>query len=169
MKRYLAILLILCLLFCACGRQSEDEDIQNPVSFYYHSNLESEDGFSNIIVAEIREGSGYEDATLDLLDLYLKGPVYGDLVNPYPAGVCVDSLAVYKDHMSITLSKEFSQLSGLELTLACTCLSMTLYELYDCSSVEISAKDSLLDGQDSVVYEKQDLLLSDDGYASPED
>ena len=69
--------------------------------------------------------------------------------------------AMDQNTLYVTVSKELAQLSGLELTLACSCLSMTCMELTGAENIVISAENSLLDGQKSITMNKDTLLLID--------
>lgn len=168
MKQTFIFLLIIIMLVTMCACNQKDVEHLQPVNFYYHSDLTSENRFDTIFMPEIRESAGYDNATIDLLNLYLAGPIYGDLQNPFPVGLTVLSLNAQNKQTAITLSSEFSQLRGLDLSLACSCLCMTLFELFDCQRVMILCENTLPDGLGYIVIDKEDLVLYDDTYQAPE-
>ena len=166
MKRLLACLLVLAIAFGMCACAGKDDEIQKPVNFYYLGLLDAKDDFENIVIAEVREGYGYEDSTLALINLYLFGPKSEEFTNPFPEDVTVHSLSVESEKVSIVLTKQFAQLTGLDLTLACSCLCLTLLELYDADTVQIAAAGALLAGRDTLTFDKNDLVLTDISYSS---
>ncbi len=170
MRRNIAMFLIFTLIIGLFGcKGSTDKDLIVPVAFYYCNDLESKEDFSNIFVKELREGDGYQNDKLALLNQYVAGPDSENLTNPFPSDLVVLSVETNRDTTRILLDEQIAKLSGLELTLACTCLSLTLFDLYPCSSVEISANNSLLDGQESILITNDTLIFSDNGYPATED
>lgn len=73
------------------------------------------------------------------------------------------------DTASIVLSTQITKLTGIELTLACSCLSLTLFELTKCNSVEISVDGQMLAGQPSVLIHRDDLIFVDNTLQSVAD
>lgn len=169
MKKVTAVLLICLLSFSlwACGSQSGE--FVDPVNFYYCNNLDSREDFENVFVAEVREGAGYVDNKPALLSLYLSGPQSERLVSPFPAGTSIISVQKSGDMLQLVFSDQLAQLTGLDLTLAATCVSMTAFELYPCSQIQISCEEALLDEQVSLTIFTEDLVLKDDAYSIPDD
>ena len=170
MKRYIAFLLTLLTVFGLIGcTDSSSEDFIYPVSFYYCANLDTTDNFNDIYVQEIHEGSPYINDRTGLLTQYLNGPYSENSENPFPAGLTLISIEQIGSTVHITLSEHISRLDGLDLTLACACLSMTLFDLCSCDCVEIRANGSLLAGSESVTITKDDLVLTDAVISVPTD
>lgn len=164
MKKCTLLLLALTLLLGIVGCRQRSEEIQEPVNFYYLTDLTTQDDFDQVIMTEVRESSGY--TTDELLDLYLAGPICEGTTNPFPEGLSVVYLRRQGTKSIIILSEQLLQLSGLDLTLACSCLASTMFELYGCQSVEIIVNGHLLDGKTSVVIDREDLVLYDHSYSS---
>lgn len=161
MKKFLvciSAMLIICILF-ACG--SNHENFEKPVNFYYRTAAVTYNNEQAVIAAEVRDGAALDQDLNNILMQYLTGPVSDEFISPFPAGVTVESLQIDAQHVRIILSKPFDTLSGIQLTLACTCLSNTVMELADCQSVEISVADALLDGKESIIIDRQAILLMD--------
>lgn len=165
MKQFCIALTIVALLLGMAGCKQENDDLLEPVSFYYCNDISSKDDFEHVFVPELREGAGYSDNKPALLSLYLKGPENEDLISPFPAGTSVISVQWSNSHVYIVLSDHMAELTGLDLSMACTCLSMTVFDLYACQAVEISAEHKLLDDQKSIVLTADTLILSDTAYA----
>ena len=159
--------IVLCTL-CGCSQQPETELIL-PVAFYYHNDLDSKDNFNEVFVAEQREGSNYQNDHLALINLYLAGPNSEKLTNPFPEDLIAQKLEINSDTASIVLSTQITKLTGIELTLACSCLSLTLFELTRCNRVEISVDGQMLAGQPSVLIHRDDLIFTDNTLQSAAD
>ena len=167
MKQLTAAILLTLLLFALLGCSSQDSEYIEPVNFYYCNDLDSKEDFENIFVAEVREGVGYVENKPALLSLYLSGPQNGRLISPFPAGTALISVQKTGDMLQIVFSDHLAQLTGLDLTIAATCISLTVFELYPCAQVEISCEGALLDEQVSLTMFAEDLVLVDEAYTMP--
>ena len=165
MKRYWTLLVIILFLFALYGCGQTKSDFMEPVTFYFCRDIAdtdmSNDDFHNVFVAETREGAGYTNNLIALLSLYLNGPITEELTSPFHLDVSVISYQTAGDSISIVLSDSFSAITGLDLTIACTCLSMTVMEFTGCNSVEISLQTALLDEQNSIVISREQLVFED--------
>lgn len=150
---------IICALF-GCGQNPESELIL-PVAFYYHSDLDEKENFNEVFVSELREGSNFQNDPLALINLYLAGPNSERLINPFPSDLSAHKLETKDNTASIVLSTQITKLSGIDLTMACSCLTLTLFELTECTSVEISVEGQLLSGQQSILIHHDDLIFAD--------
>ena len=61
----------------------------------------------------------------------------------------------------VTLSPEITLLTGVDLTMACGCLTLTILSLTEAQQVQIRSVSGLLDGQRSITMDKNTLLLLD--------
>lgn len=161
MKRSICFGLCICLVLCLIACRNNREDIQQPVSFYYRTELVEFNAQDGIIASEIREAKYFKGDLEKLLNQYLKGPISNELRSPFPAAVSVEALTEADGVYYITLSQEFYALTGLELSMACACLTMTVMAQTQCASVTISVKDGLLDGNESITMGADNLLLID--------
>ena len=170
MKRIILILMILVLSISlyGCGQQTEQE-IVIPVIFYYHNNLDSKDNFEDVFVLEVREGSHFQNDTLALLNNYFAGPVSEGCVNPFPTGLQAISFEQNENTARIILSDQIAKLSAIDLTMAASCLSLTVFELTPCNTITISAENSLIANQTALVITKDSLLFTDNAHFSIED
>lgn len=161
MKR--CIMCILCLIFllsvCGCSKM---ESLENPVLMYYCNEDVAYNSPDAVISHEVHNGPKYETDPLTLLRLYLKGPNSQERFCPIPADVIVIAATQEESVIKVVFSRSFAQLSGIDLTLACVCVSETLMANYPVTSVEISAMDSLLDGQFHIKISKDDFILIDE-------
>jgi len=159
MNRIVCILLII-LFICMCGCTRHDVEMIQPVNFYYCNDPITFNGINDVIAPEVRESANYDDI-IRLINLYLDGPITDGYSSPFPPSVTVRSLKENNKTLNITLSSEFANLTGIELTLACTCLSATLFELTDAKSIAISADGVLLDESETVIVIRDTMVFSD--------
>ena len=159
MKRIMSIFLILsvCLGLCACR---PDTNIEQPVNFYYR-NAEVTFGTENgVISAFIAESAGY-DGTLELLNAYLKGPDDESLHATFPPNTEVLDLHILGSHAQLRMNDALARYSGIDLTVACACLTMTTIELTGVDTVTIAAASQPLDGAAAITMDLEDLMLMD--------
>ena len=141
MKKYIAIGLLAALLLSLAGCGGS---LKEPVSFYYlrhpdHITYGTEDG---LVASEQREASGHIGDLNYLLTLYLVGPLDEGLVSPIPEGVTLENLVLHQKDLIVVLNERFSELSGLELTTACVCISATCFSLADVEEVTIISPET---------------------------
>lgn len=160
MKKLTCLFISALLIVSLCACSHSNEKIQKPVKFYYCTNPEAYQSGSDVFLPEIREATGYSD-NISLLNLYLSGPVSDDLISPFPAGVTVESFTIKDITAKICLNSQFAKLSGLDLTLACAGLSLTIFELTDVQQVEFCVSNALLDGRETILLSRDDFLFND--------
>ena len=164
MKKWLCLFLIFALCLPLLGCKPEPNDIEDPVNFYYRRSADSitygkADG---VIAAEQREGYGHRDDPAYLIALYLKGPAGTGMNRTFPKGVELVKFSVEGNCAYVTVSDFFSTLTGMNLTLACACLTLTVCELTGAQQVTVSTVNTLLDGNRTVTMTPEDLLFLDE-------
>lgn len=165
MKRLTAILLLILMLpcLCACTR----EEMVYPVAYHYlrtpESNGEIYHGSADSVIApEIREGDGHQGDNTYFLEIYLLGPLDREFRSPFPVGTALKGFTLEDGVATVLLSDHFGTLSGIDLTLACGCLTLTVMDLTGADTVTIMTKDTLLDGKESITMDRSNLFLTDD-------
>lgn len=161
MKRLTATVLALCLLigWTGCGTQVPQET----VSFYYLRSQPRFSGDDGVLAPEARLAAGLDlENPAEVLNAYLEGPESAELESPVPRDTAVVEVKRIHDSLHINFSSEFSQLSGIDLTLACACVSRTCMELCGVDTVRIRANGALLNGSTYVVMSRENLKLADD-------
>ncbi len=159
MKHLTARLLIFALLLCLAGCAAQQQQPQQPVNFYYRQNPDSIRFDTPIVLPERRDAADYPEDLSALLALYLRGPAADTLVSPFPPGTRLLSVKLEDALVVLQMSAGFADLHGMDLTIACACLTMTCLDLTDAQQVRISVPDALLDGAKSVTMDRSALLL----------
>ncbi len=158
MKKILCFLLILAALFSAGCSSQQPQPTGTP--FYYCAATPDYSSGSTAIIQEYRDDVP-SDSLMAALELYLAGPQSGDLLSPFPDGMQILSATQEGNTVYLTVSMELTTLTGLELTIACGCLTMTSLALTDAQQVQISPIYGLLDGQRTIIMNKNTILLTD--------
>lgn len=166
MKRIIAAFLLLVLFPCLTACANHKDTIQEPVAFYYRRADITYGNSNSVILSESADAADCNGDALLLLNQYLKGPQSEDLAQTFPAGTAVITLAVEENKADILLSPQFARLSGMDLTIACACLTLTALELTGTETVVIHAHQSTLNGMEQIVMDKNCILLLDDSAAS---
>lgn len=163
MKRFLCAALagLLAFTICACAVQSQN--LQEPVRFYYRRAEITNGQTDSVIAPEEREAAGHTVDLKWLLAEYLKGPQMDDYVSLLPAGTTLVDVRQDEGVLVITLSDSFAQLTGLDLTIACACLTMTVLELTDAAEVTICTQSQGQDGTPCVTMDRSCFVLLDTG------
>ena len=142
MKQLLCLLLAACLLLAGCTGTQE-----KTYQFYY---LRTDDtiryGTADGLVAPIsRNISGGNEELNYLLQLYLDGPGTPDYLNPIPRGTYLLSTIWQEEVLVIVLSREFSELDTIHLSLAGACLTATCHGLTGAEKIQVRSGDSVYD------------------------
>lgn len=95
-----------------------------------------------------------------LLDHLLDGPSDPALKNAVPSGTTVDSFHMDGQQAVVDLSYAYSALSGIALTMADYCITLTLTQLDAVSSVRVTVRGQELAYRDSQDFAARDVLFS---------
>lgn len=165
MKKLLCLLLgvsLLCFLF-GCSSNAP----QVPAEFFYRQNGFPYDTQRSVIGSEIRETIDHP-GYLRTLNLYLQGPASNDFSPTYPEDSKIITLSQSPGAITLVLSDAFASLTGIELSIACTCLTQTVIQLTGCTVVTIQAESLPLDGKSSITLNESSAMLYDNYYGQIE-
>ena len=166
MKKWIVCLMLLPLLLSACGIYEETEE---PLQFYYPvKNIDYNRGAA-FLQAEPRDRilTGY--FFTEILNLYLQGPrdqMTYDM--PFQYNTRVVYVSIENGILDLTLSRGFATYSGLELTIACACITKTAIAITGVDIVRIRADQTVLNGAEYIEMDANSVLLVDSGIVSEE-
>ena len=166
MKKFpLFILALLAALvaFASCAKSAQ-EDEESGYALYFLSDLDASGGGDAIAASSVRftpdETMSTEDCVRALMELLLAGPDEAALHSPIPEGTALRSLKVSGRRAEIDLSAQYARLSGIDLSLADYCITLTLSQLPNVNAVSITANGSELPYRKTQVLLSADTLLS---------
>lgn len=169
MKRFICLILALLLtLSCTACIKNQESD-PNSAAFYYVRTAFYENdpdtfphgSVDSLFASESRDITGRADDLTYILHLYLKGPASPELTAPFQANLSLVDAAVAGDCVEVTLSDVLTTLSGIDLTVACACITLTCLELTGAGSVTIRTQLPTDEGGISVTMTADDLVLLD--------
>ena len=159
-----AALVLLLSLLCACAAQHAQEMDENGYELYFLSDPNSAGGGDAIRAQEKRltlDGAmETEDCVRALLEALLAGPDEPSLSSPIPEGTALKSLKVSGRRAQIDLSAQYARLTGIDLSLADYCITLTLTQLPNVNAVSITADGRELPYRETQVLLSADTLLS---------
>lgn len=167
MKKLLGLILTACLILALLGCNHNQDDINEPVHFYYKNPSVAYNDEHAVIIYEIRDRADFEDDLETILNIYLQGPLTDAYLNPFPTGIIVNTVEMSEDTVCVTLSEELLKVEGMEQTIACACLTKTAMELTGCTSILITVPSGVKDGF-SITMDAQSLLLLDNAHPDAE-
>lgn len=155
MKRMI-LLILAALLLCACSAP------QDPGSFYYRNDEIRYDGSNGVIASEVRDIAQLRADPDALWAAYFSGPEDADLVSPFPRDTQVISWKQDGGTLLLQMNHSFSELSGIDLTVACSCIARTAFDIIGVDAVQIYVDGALLNGAQQIEITSGQLHLADD-------
>lgn len=158
MKRFLSMIFLCLLLLYGCGKQ--EKQLTKPANFYYIRNEFQYHETYGAIAPEVRESCNCGDLA-QLVSTFISGPQSDDLRSPFPLGTRVIRVTSAEDTIYVEMNAVYATLTGYELTVANACLTKTLLDCTEASSVQISAENATLGGATHITMTADSLLLWD--------
>lgn len=160
MKRYFLILLAVSCLAGLWGC-SANHAPEKPVTVYYKRAELIYGSSDSVIAPTIMEGFGHESDVEYLLNQYLLGVDDPQFTATFPDGTALVSFRLDALTAKVTLSDQFAQISGIDLSIACACIAQTVMSITGCQEVIISADTAMLDGSNFITLTSGSYLLQD--------
>ncbi len=161
MKRFLMVILALSVIFSFSGCLQPSKPSEDPVSFFYCTREITFHQPDGVIRSEQRDSSCYDGSIGGMLNIYLQGPESEDLYAPFPPGLRLQSLSRKGSRIVLDLGPALTKLSGVELSLACSCIAMTVMQLREIESVQFISQGETFSGKFSIIIERNNLILTD--------
>ena len=151
MKKCL-LLAVLLLLLAGCAGS------KNTCQIYYRG---ADNSLSAQAVESVeRELSGEGEVIEQGLELLLADPGDGRFASPFPAGTQLLSWKLENGLLTVDFSEQYSQLSGMDLTLADYCVVLTMTQFEGVERVQITAAGAAVPGRNKQVMSAGDAILS---------
>lgn len=148
MKRPICAFLVLGLL-CACsGRRQGGEE---GLSLYYLSDRP----YGPAIVSEPYAGGG-EGGVEELVSALLSGPKEEGMRSPFPGGLLLRGFQLEEGNLKLDFSEQYGGLADVSLTLADYCVVLTMCQLEEVDSVEITSAGR------PIAYRSHQVLTGDE-------
>lgn len=154
------ILAVLLLVGCAAVTAEQTKYV-NPMNFYYLSREGGHDAQSGALAYQTVDLLRSDRTVEDVVEEYLQGPDSWSLRSPFPAGTTCEGIWMDADVLCLRMSEEYAQLSGIYLTLANACLTMTMQQLDFVNGVRIVTDETTLSEQNRTALAMSDFVLSD--------
>ena len=164
MKKKIGLLLLVPLLLLPAGCRRE-EPARTAYDLYFqeadltYSAGESPFRTETVYLYDAETDSAPRLAEALISEL-LKGPADETLKSTFPAGTTLLSLEIEGDRARVDLSPSYESLSGVALTLADSAIAMTLSQVPEVSSVQITVRGRELAYRDRQVLNLRELLLT---------
>ena len=164
MKKWLALVLAV-LLLVSCAASDEPENQEAGALIYYLAPEDEARGGDRIRSSrELLDLPGDADELTQaqaIVERLLAGPSDGGLLSPLPEGAELLNLDIRDRTAYVDLGEPLRELSGVDLTLADYCLTLSLTELESIRAVVVTAQGRAIGQQPKPVFYERDVLLSD--------
>lgn len=150
MKRTLLLLLAL-LLVLSAGCAGEEDSA--PIQLWFPTVLDSEDPPAEAVAGEPYTGT---PGVTELMSALLAGPADPALQNPFPNGTRLLGAILTDGVLHLDMSSSYGNLTGIGLTLADYCITLTMCQLEDVEEVYITVSGN------EVAYRSRQQLSPDD-------
>ncbi len=156
MKRAILLITILAVFLSGCGSHVK---FDKPVTFYYlHADFQFGSSDS-LFGTEIAESQGLE--LIQVLNLYLSGPVSETLQSPFPNKVQILSLELHEGVMHLVMNDRFEDLNGIHLSVANACLFKTCDSLAGIWELQIRTAALPSDSNEVMILHEEDFVTYD--------
>jgi len=165
-RRITALLLALWLLWAlsACTHTGETNAEDRFLLYYPAADLRTVTGGDAVVTRDIIIAGAADLTTQELaerlLEALLGGAADAATSAPMPAGTSVLELSVFGKWARVDLSRQYTRLAGIDLTLADYCVTLTLTQLDGINAVSITSGGRELPYRHTQVLTAADPLLS---------
>ena len=164
MKKRIGLLLLVPLLLLPAGCRREEPARTAYDLYFQEADLTYSAGESPFRTETVylydAETDGAPRLAEALISELLKGPADETLKSTLPAGTTLLSLEIEGDRARVDLSPSYESLSGVALTLADSAIAMTLSQVPEVSSVQITVRGRELAYREQPVLNLRDILLT---------
>lgn len=159
MKKALCLCAIVCLLLSTFGCAFNDAS-ENSAVFYYLQNSPTYGNQESLIAPETRELPKEGMDVSSIMALYLNGPK--DTVEyDFIYGIVFIGMQLQDGCAELVLGGTYNTMGGLNKTLACACITLTVCELTGAKQVKIRSERDAPDSEKAITMTPESILLFD--------
>jgi len=166
-RKLTAILLCAAVLFTSgCAMAAQQVMAQEDTYDLYFQVRELDDASGGDAIGtesspiEKRSGRPAEELAESMVTLLLDGPEDESLKSPFPTGTSLQSVTVEGSRAVVDLTMAYSTLSGVALTIADYCMTLTLTQLPEIQTVSITVGGQELAYRSTQSFSARDVLFS---------
>lgn len=130
-------------------------------TFYYLLEQPQYGSDGSIIGSESRLNADDNTQLRYLLALYLSGPIDQRLRSPFPKGTAFLDLRFEGDCLHLTMNGAFSILNSIDITKACACIALTMFDCCDAQNLVIYYTETASGLSKSLEFSRDSLMLQD--------
>lgn len=150
----LAALLLPLLLLTSCGQRQNADGLR----LWFPADLDSPRHSAQAVTWETVPAAAAEVDSL--VSSLLSGPVDDGMMNPFPPGTELLAWELNDGILTLDFSEPFGSLSGIDLTLACCCLSLTLCQIEQVNRVLPRVDGKPFTDQESLAISPEDVIFT---------
>ena len=160
MKKILCTMLLMCMIMSGAACDSPQDNSQNSTVFYYQRDTYAFHGADGVIAQETRSFHDPDDLSI-IIDKYLLGPEDPNLRLLFPKNTVLKECVEREDTLFITLSKECTNMTAVDLVLSCACLAKTVFPLTSAAKISITTEDGFKHVADPLTFTAESILTED--------
>lgn len=158
--KYIRLILVAAVLISVLAGCSESPASDAPTFYYLLAQPEfGSDG--SIIGSESRPSAEGNNQLRYLLALYLSGPIDESLRSPVPNSTAIMDLHFEGISLHLTMNGAFSTLSSVDITKACACIALTVFDCSNAQSIVIHYTETASGVTKALEFSRDSLLLHD--------
>lgn len=166
MKRWMLLVPLVCLALAlaACGGGDQPEEEGEGILIHYvatGANAKGGDAIRGVAVdLGLAEDASLQEQAAAVVEKLMETPVDPQLRSALPPALELLDVSVQGRRVSVDFSSEFNSLAGVELTLADSCLVLSLSQLEGINAVAVTVQGRPVVQQPQRVFYEWSVLLS---------
>lgn len=162
MKKKYCVCLIIILLLSLCSCAAKQQPPEGAIAFYYQRSSIDPAEYDGVISKDYQVLSVDSSNYTSVLNIYLQGPVSDPLHRVFPTGITLIELDIHGKQADVVLGGTFDTLAGMEQTIFCACLTLTVCDLTGAEQLSIYREQDAADGEPVSVMRPEEIILLDD-------
>ena len=162
MKKRYCVYLIVTILLSLCSCAVKQQPPEGAIAFYYQRSSIDPAESDGVISKDYQVLSAPSSDYISVLKTYLQGPVSDPLHRVFPMGITLIDLDIQNKQADVVLGGTFDALEGMERTIFCACLTLTVCDLTGVRQVSIYREQDAAEGEPVSVMRPEEIVLLDD-------